>query len=53
MALRETQAELNKELCERIEAGKLMFARLYVDEEKCAPWLDAISQSPPIVLREA
>lgn len=27
-----------------IEQGRLMFARLYVDEEKCAAWLDAISQ---------
>jgi phage terminase large subunit len=27
-----------------INAGRLMFARLWVDEEKCEYWLDAISQ---------
>ncbi len=27
-----------------IAKGKLMFARLWIDEERCAAWLDAISQ---------
>lgn len=27
-----------------IQAGKFMFDRLWIDEEKCLPWLDAISQ---------
>ena len=27
-----------------IKAGKLMFARLWIDEKNCADWLDAISQ---------
>lgn len=27
-----------------IQAGKFMFNRLWIDEEKCASWLDAISQ---------
>lgn len=27
-----------------IQAGKFMFNRLWIDEENCAPWLDAISQ---------
>jgi len=27
-----------------IQAGRFMFDRLWIDEEKCLPWLDAISQ---------
>jgi phage terminase large subunit len=27
-----------------INAGRLMFARLFIDEQKCAQWLDAMSQ---------
>lgn len=33
-----------KNVDEGIQAGKFMFDRLMVDEEKCALWLDAISQ---------
>jgi phage terminase large subunit len=27
-----------------IHAGRMVFARMYIDEEKCAQWLDAVSQ---------
>lgn len=27
-----------------INAGRLMFSRLWIDEQKCADWLDAVSQ---------